>query len=173
MPLCHPCNPPQAEPSIWLHPVSAYGRAMTTLHAAPTDSTQLEGNKRVVRDIVERVFVRQEDAAIDQLVADDFVPHTFGPMPPGREGLREGVKRAAAGVSDATFEIHELVAEGDLVAARMTTGARHTGPFMGVEPTGRRYSIDEMHLFRIRDGKLVEHWHAFDTASLMAQLRAG
>ena len=144
---------------------------MTTLQHAPTNPDQLEANKQVVRELVERVFVRQEDAAIDELVAEDFVPHTFGPMPAGREGLREGMKRAGAGVSDARFEIHELIAEGDLVAARMTTGARHTGPFMGIEPTGRRYSIDEIHLFRIRDGKLAEHWHAFDTANLMAQLK--
>ena len=145
---------------------------MTTLQQqAPTNPGQLEANKRLVRDLVERVFVRQEDAAIDELVADAFVPHTFGPMPPGREGLREGMKRAGAGVSEARFEIHELIAEGDLVAARMTTGARHTGPFMGIEPTGRRYSIDEIHVFRIRDGKLAEHWHAFDTAGLMAQLQ--
>jgi predicted ester cyclase len=64
-----------------------------------------------------------------------------------------------------------MIAEGDRVAARLTTSAKHTGTFMGIDPSGRRYSIDEIHIFRIRDGQLVEHWHAFDTASLMAQLK--
>ena len=136
-----------------------------------TDRETLTANKETTRQIIERIFVRQEDEAIDELVAEDFTPRTFGPMPPGREGLREGMKRAGAGVSDAEFTIHDLIAEGDCVAARLTTSARHTGMFMGIEPSGRRYSNEELHIFRIRDGQLVEHWHAFDTASLMAQLR--
>src|SRR5215218_11525945 len=117
----------------------------TTMQQPRTDNDTLEANKHVVREIIERILVQQEDAAIDELVSESFVPHTFGPMPKGREGLREGMRRAGAGVSEAKFTIHELIAEGDRVAARITTGARHTGPFMGMQPTGRRYSIDEIH----------------------------
>ncbi len=148
---------------------------MTTIERArssdSTDHAALERNKQLVREIIDRIFVHQEDAAIDELIAPDFVPHTFGPMPPGREGLREGMKRAGTGISDPEFEIHDLIAEADRVAARLTTSARHTGTFMGAEPTGKRYSIDEIHIFRLRDGKLVEHWHEFDKATLMAQLK--
>lgn len=144
---------------------------MTTMQRTLTDPETLQRNKELAEQIVDRIFVHQEDAAIDELVSEDFVPHTFGPMPKGREGLREGMKRAGAGVSEPEFTIHDLIAEGDRVAARMTTSARHTGTFMGIEPSGRRYSIEEIHIFRLRDGQLVEHWHAFDTASLMAQLK--
>ena len=145
---------------------------MTIQERAPIDFTnQEDANKEVARQLIERIFVRQEDRAIDELVSEHFVPHTFGPMPAGREGLREGMRRAGAGVSDAKFEIHDLIAEGDRVAARLTSSARHTGTFMGLEPTGNRYSIDEIHLFRIVDGQLVEHWHAFDTMDLMRQLK--
>ena len=148
---------------------------MTTLERAGINElrtpAQLEWNRERVRQIVDRIFVHQEDAAIDELIAEDFVPHTFGPMPPGREGLREGMRRAGAGVSESEFTIHDLIADGDLVAARLTTSARHTGTFMGIEPTGRRYSIDEIHIFRLRDGMLAEHWHEFDKAALLAQLK--
>jgi predicted ester cyclase len=143
---------------------------MSVQERAPI-ATSLEHNKEVARQLIRRVFVRQEDAAIDELVAPDFQPHTFGPMPPGREGLREGMRRAGAGVSEARFEIHDMIAEDDRVAVRLTTSARHTGPFMGIEPTGRRYEIDEIHIFRIRDGQVVEHWHEFDKMALMRQLK--
>jgi predicted ester cyclase len=148
---------------------------MTTLDRARISElstpAQREWNKERVREIIDRVFVHQEDAAIDELIAEDFVPHTFGPMPPGREGLREGMKRAGAGISDPEFEIHDLIAERDRVAARLTSSARHTGTFMGIEPSGKRYSIDEIHIFRLRDGLLAEHWHEFDKSALMAQLK--
>lgn len=128
-------------------------------------------NKDVARQVIERIFMRQEDAAIDELVAEDFVPHTFGPMPPGREGLRAGMQRAGAGVSEARFDIHDVIAEGDRVVVRLTSSARHTGTFMGIAPSGKRYSIDEIHIFRIVDGQVVEHWHEFDKRSLMQQLQ--
>ena len=142
----------------------------TEIRAHDQIREDLERNKDVARQLIERVFVRQEDSAIDELVAPDFLPHTFGPMPPGREGLRAGMKRAGAGVSDPTFEVHDVIAEGDKVAVRVTTSGRHTGTFMGMEPTGRRYSIDEIHIFRIRAGQVAEHWHEFDKHSLMQQL---
>lgn len=151
--------------------MTVQGGAPTNQQATADDPSTLERNKEVARQLIERIFVRQEDAAIDELVATDFVPHTFGPMPPGREGLREGMKRAGAGLSDAKFEIQDVIAEGDRVAVRVTTSARQTGPFMGLEPTGNSYSVDEIHIFRIRDGQLVEHWHQFDKMSLMQQLR--
>ena len=144
---------------------------MTTMHPPLTDPDTLERNKQLVERIIERVFVNGEDAAIDELVAEDFTPRTFGPMPPGREGLRAGMKRAGAGVSDPEFDVQDLIAEGDRVAARITSSATHSGTFMGLPASGNRYTIDEIHIFRIRDGQLVEHWHAFDTARLMAQLK--
>ena len=156
----------------------ALTQRMTVQEPAPTnqqdragDQATLERNKEVARQLIARIFVRQEDAAIDELVATDFVPHTFGPMPPGREGLREGMKRAGAGLSDPRFQIQDVIAEGDRVAVRVTVSARHTGTFMSLEPTGNQYSIDEIHIFRIRDGQLVEHWHQFDKMTLMQQLR--
>jgi steroid delta-isomerase-like uncharacterized protein len=145
---------------------------MTTMQGALTDTEQLEQNKELVQQIIERVFVRGEDEAIDELVAEDFTPRTFGPMPRGREGLRAGMKRAGAGVSDPEFTVQDMIAEGDRVAARITSSATHTGEFMGMPASGNRYTIEEIHIFRLRDGQLVEHWHAFDTASLMAQLKA-
>jgi predicted ester cyclase len=44
---------------------------------------------------------------------------------------------------------------------------------MGVEPTGNRYSIDEIHIFRLQDGQVIEHWHEFDKLGLMQQLQGG
>jgi predicted ester cyclase len=140
-------------------------------HATPSDPEQLERNKDLARRVIDRIFVHQEDEAIDELISTDFVPHTFGPMPHGREGLRAGMQRAGAGVSEARFEIHDIIAEGDRVAVRLTTTARHTGQFMGIDPSGDRYSVDEIHIFRIRDGQVIEHWHEFDKLALLSQLR--
>ena len=74
-------------------------------------------------------------------------------------------------LSDIDFEVDDLIAEDDRVAARLTASATQTGEFQGLPPSGRRYTIGEIHMFRIADGKIVEHWHQYDKAGLMSQLR--
>jgi steroid delta-isomerase-like uncharacterized protein len=130
----------------------------------------LSANKAVARRFIDRVFVRGDPAAVDELAAPDFTPHTWGSMPPGREALKAAMARVGAGVSDAEFRIEDVIAEDDRVVVRLTSSGTHRGTFMGIPPSGVRYSIPEIHVFRIRDGQVTEHWHEFDKLSLLQQL---
>jgi len=147
---------------------------MVTTERAPApadlETGNLEANKAVVHSFITEIFGQQNLAAIDELAAEDFTPHTWGQTPPGREALRTATQRAGAGVSEARFDIHLLVAEDDIVAAYLSSSAVHTGDFMGLPATGKRYSIDEMHFFRLRNGQVTEHWHVFDKGDLLRQL---
>ncbi len=65
--------------------------------------------------------------------------------------------------------IHEVVAEGDWVALRTTCRGIHaakarvnSGIFADAEPTGRAYTVQHMHMFRVVDGKIVGHWACGD-----------
>ena len=58
------------------------------------------------------------------------------------------------------------------MAVRVTARATQVGEFMGLPPSGKSYTIGEIHIFRIRDDKVVEHWHDFDQLALMRQLGA-
>jgi steroid delta-isomerase-like uncharacterized protein len=128
-----------------------------------------DDNKALVRQFIERVFERGEMAAVDELVAADFVPHTY-PGTTDREGLKRAMERVSQGLSDTRFTIEDVVAEGDLVAVRLTSGATQVGEFMGMRPTGKRYEIEEIHIFRVADGRISEHWHQFDQLGMMRQL---
>jgi steroid delta-isomerase-like uncharacterized protein len=130
-----------------------------------------EENKALVRRFVEEVFERGRQEAVDELVADDFVPHTWS-TGEGRDGLKQAMERISRALADVTFEIDDMIAEGDRVCVRLTASAKQVAEFMGLPPSGRSYSIGEIHLFRVRDGLIVEHWHQFDQLGLMRQLRA-
>jgi predicted ester cyclase len=146
----------------------AYGGGMTDRHK---DAPDIEANKAVALRFIDGVFVNQDPKAVDELAAENFTGHTFGNLPPGREPLKQAMQRAGAGVSDAKFQVNDVIAEEDRVAVRLTTRARHTGTFMGIEPSGNEYSINEIHIFRVEDGQVVEHWHEFDKLALMEQLK--
>src|SRR5690348_13944622 len=106
--------------------------------------TDLERNKRVAREFIDRVFVHGDPAAIDELAAENFTARTFGPQPVGRDALKAALPRVAAGIRDPEFRIDDVIAEGDRVAVRLTSSATHIGPFMGVPASGNRYSIHEI-----------------------------
>lgn len=138
-----------------------------------TDSTTtLEENKRIVRRFIEEIFLRRDFAAVAELLTEDFTPHTWGPMRPGRDGLKEAITRVSTGISDARMTIDDVIAEGDRVAVRVTSSAVQTGEFMGMPPSGKRYEIGEIHIFRLRDGRVAEHWHQADFLGMMRQLGA-
>jgi steroid delta-isomerase-like uncharacterized protein len=130
----------------------------------------IEENKALVRRFVDEIFVQGRPEAVDELLADDFVPHTWLFTGDGKADLKAAIERVSKGLSDAMFTIEDLIAEDDRVAVRLTAGARQTGPFMGMPPSDRAYSIGEIHIFRIRDGKVTEHWHQFDGMGMMRQL---
>ena len=127
-------------------------------------------NTAVVRRFIDEVFVAQRDDAVERLLADDFVGHTWGPKPVNRDFLHDAMTRVRAGLSDVAMTIEDTVAEGDRVAVRLTSRARQSGEFMGMPATGRTYEIEEMHLFRVADGKIAEHWHVADIAGMLRQL---
>jgi steroid delta-isomerase-like uncharacterized protein len=138
-----------------------------------TDSgTALEENKRIVRRFIDEIFLRRDFAAVEELLADDFTAHTWGPMPPGRDGLKAAITRVSAGISDARMTVEDVIAEGDRVAVRLTSSAVQRGEFMGMPPSGKRYEIGEIHIFRLRDGRVAEHWHQADFVGMMRQLGA-
>ena len=130
-----------------------------------------DANKDIARRFIEEVFVRGDEAAVDRLVAVDFQPHSWGPMAPGREALKQAQRRVHAGLSDARMDIEDLIAEGDRVAIRLTASGRHTGDFMGMKASGKSYTIPEIQILRIRDGKVAEHWREADMMGMMKQLQ--
>jgi steroid delta-isomerase-like uncharacterized protein len=132
----------------------------------------LERNKDIARQFIQRVFVDADPSAVDELVTEDFQPHSWGEMPPGRDGLKAAQQRVTAGLSDARMTVHDVIAEGDRVAVRLTSHGRHSGEFMGMPASGSEYDISETHILRIRDGQVAEHWRDADMLGLMRQLGA-
>jgi predicted ester cyclase len=85
-----------------------------------------------------------------------------------------------AAYSDLRWQVHDAVQDGDLVVLHATMSGRQTGPFtaygedasvaMVFPPTGREFAVTQTHWFRMRDGRIAEHWANRDDRSLGEQL---
>jgi steroid delta-isomerase-like uncharacterized protein len=131
----------------------------------------IESNKDLARRFVERIFEGLEASAVDELVADDFESHAYPNTPDGKTFLRESTTRMAAALADTEFRIEDMIGEEDRVAVRVTASARQVGEFMGIPATNRSYKVGEIHIFRVRDGRIAEHWAQVDTMGILRHLK--
>ena len=132
----------------------------------------VDANKELVHRFVQAVFQDGDLSAVDALVSEDFVPHTWPSTGDGRGDLKRAMERVSKALTDVVFTIDDIISEGDRVAVRLTASATQTGEFMGLPPSGKRYTISEIHIFRVRDGQIAEQWHQFDQLGMMRQLGA-
>jgi predicted ester cyclase len=103
-----------------------------------------EGNKALVRRLVDEVVNERDPTAIDELAEGDFAETARRWIGPFRDAF-----------PDFRMEVVELIAEGDSVAAHFHCSGTHLGKWRGVAPTGRRFEdVDEIYLFKLRDGKI-------------------
>ena len=84
---------------------------------------------------------------------------------------RQWVGPFRAAFPDFSMEIVDLVAEEEKVAAHFRCSGTHLGEWMGRPPSGRRFQdVDEIYIFRVRDGKLTDATGVEDNLSRMRQL---
>jgi steroid delta-isomerase-like uncharacterized protein len=126
----------------------------------------------VVRQFIDEVFVAASEQAADRLLSPAFTAHTWPSVEPGVESFKQAMRRMAAAVSDVSMTVEDVVADGERVAVRLTSRATQSGELMGLPASGKRYEISEIHIFRVVDGRITEHWHVADLLSMMRQLGA-
>ena len=131
----------------------------------------LENNKAVIRRLIEEVYNEGNLDVVDEVMAPDVFDHAAVPEHQhGIEAFKHVIQWVRAISSDVYFDIDDIIAEGDKVAVRMTASGTHTGPLRGIPPTGKSFSVDYVHWFRIADGKVAELWAVRDDLGRLQQL---
>ena len=131
-----------------------------------------ENNKKVVREFYDEVFRKHDLAAADRYMHDDYVQHNPD-VSQGKKGFIDFHKGFFAAIPDHCATINQVVADGDLVFVYNTITGTHTGKgFLDHNPTGNKIKFDVVDMFRLRDGKLCEHWDVADTRALFSQVGA-
>ena len=133
-------------------------------------------SERSAKDVVEEMFRRQQagdDSVLDDLVAEDMVNHAAGPQ--GREGLQLILTMIDHDLGPVTVEQHHLIGDGDLAAQHLTLHGTHRASTMPLladaAVSGRPTAWKFVHVWRVADGVIVEHWACRDDMGLLEQVR--
>ena len=125
----------------------------------------------LVAELIDALNTRQLHRIRD-LVTDDFVDHGSPvPLPPGADGYIAMLSFVTE-VLQIRYEVHEVVANGEMVAIRATARGVNAVSPQGIEPTGRPFSMKTAHFYRARAGRLCEHWGVRDELDVLYQVGA-
>ena len=130
-------------------------------------------NKAVVRRLYDEIFARGDFGALDQLLDPAYVGYDPPNAPRGMSGpaaMQQSAERLAVAFPDRRYQIDALIAEGDLVAARVSLTGSQTGQFFDLAPTGRRIAITGTVTYRFGAGRINASWGNWDNLGLMKQL---
>jgi len=127
-----------------------------------------EDNKALVQQFFEQVINLRNLAALDQFVSPNAVNHT---VPAGMpQGPGQFLSLHLNAFPDVQATVEDLLADGDKVVARVSYRGTQQGAFRGISPTGKQIAVMGINIFRIADGKMVEHWGLSDRISALQQL---
>jgi predicted ester cyclase len=133
-------------------------------------STPIEANKALVRRAIGYNHGTPDDGA--EIFASNFVAFMPGQPPMDRASFERYVASVATGLPGYTYEIQDQIAQGDLVANRVTWRGVQSGEIAGVPPTGRTVELRGINMFRVMDGHVVEQWAQLDMLGLLQQIGA-
>jgi steroid delta-isomerase-like uncharacterized protein len=124
-------------------------------------------------------FDRGDVAQLVSMLAADFRAYLPGEADPlRRENFAAFATTFLVGFPDIKHTFEDVMVDGD--GLRPTGGHRvvtrgyftgtHRGSFQGLPPTGRSVQVNFIHIDRVENGQLVEHWGQADLAAIFAQL---
>jgi steroid delta-isomerase-like uncharacterized protein len=131
-----------------------------------------ERNKATMRRWFEEVWNQGRVGAIDEMLPTHGVVHGLGPDVHGPAEFKPFHATFRDAFPDMRIDLDEMIAEGDLVAARWTATGTHRGDSLGFPATGQRAQFSGMVFGRFENGQIVEGWNNFDQLGLFTQLGA-
>jgi steroid delta-isomerase-like uncharacterized protein len=129
-----------------------------------------EENKALVRRFFMEGPSRGDLGAADDLLAPNFTLHIPLPSQSGIEGMNDVITACRAAFEHLNVTVENMVADGDMVAARFSARGIHQGTFMGLPATGKSIIMTGIEIFRIEESKIAELCGEANLLGLMSQL---
>jgi predicted ester cyclase len=111
-----------------------------------------------------------DTSSFPEIHTESYIQHS-GRSPSGLAAQIENFRGIFGRMPDVQARIEDRIIAGDKVVARMSFSATHTQPLQGIAPTGRRFTLRTIDMWRVENGKFAEHWDIVDVAGLQKQLR--
>jgi len=123
----------------------------------------------IARRYYEEVWDEGDLDAVDQLVSPEIVLNGWAP---GLDALKGVVAGTRESFPDLKYTLEDVIEADGKVVVRFTFRGTHLGVYRELAPTEKEVAYTGIGIWRVADGKLVEHWSNVDLYGLMQQLGA-
>jgi steroid delta-isomerase-like uncharacterized protein len=133
-------------------------------------------SKAIARRFIEELWNARRLELAAELFAPDAVTHQLRSGAPDVSAprtpdmIKRHINEWLAAFPDLRFTIEQMIAEADTVVTRCTMSGTHTGPWLGVAPTGQQVSVRMIVTQRIAAGRIAEDWVLVESLGLFQQL---
>ncbi len=130
----------------------------------------LDENKAAARN-----FLKELDKDFSSAIQMFFAPDCAAHLPAGvgttdRAGFQQFVAMLYTAFPDLHHAVEQQIAEGDMVVTIIDVRGTHGGDFLGFAPTGKTVVFQDVMIWRMQRGKVVELGAQFDAVGLLRQL---
>ena len=130
-----------------------------------------EENKAIIQRYCADIWNRWDSSAVDELISPDIVfRDSLGLTVREIDGFRGYVSKIRAAFPDFHNSVEDLVAEGNLVAARLSYQGTHRGEIFSLHPTGQKATYSGIAIFRVSGDQIEHGWVMGDAWVLYQQL---
>ena len=150
--------------------LGAFGALLPSARAADCASPGAEAAGSALLDRYVAAVNARDTGAFEGFIAPGYIQHS-GRSPNGLAAQIENFRGIFARMPDVAARVEDRIISGDKVVARMTFSATHSQTMQGIAPTGRRFALRTIDIWRVENGKFAEHWDIVDYAGLVKQLR--
>jgi predicted ester cyclase len=108
---------------------------------------------------------------IDELFSTDYVEHTPTPgVAPTREGFKQTAIALKKAFPDLRYTIDDVIESDDKIVHRLTASGTMKADFLGMPSTGKHATWTEVHIGRVANGRVTDHWGVIDQLGMLVQL---
>ncbi len=138
----------------------------------PQQNQTTEQNKQVVQRFVEECWNQGNFQKASEYLTDQVRFHdpAFPNLNSGVQNVRNHIEGCRKGFPDLRVKIDDTIAERNEVVHHWTVTGTHKGPFLGMQPTQRKVTIEGTSIYRLEGSKIAEAHAHWNVASMMAQL---
>lgn len=146
---------------------------LASLAALAISCSSTGANKDLAQSTFDDLWTGYDLDVADETHTADFTWRENSNETSGREAYQAFVTAYKTAFPDLSFEMNDMIAEGDKVVVYWTATGTHRGYLMGHPPTNRTASVEGISIMRVTEGRISQEWTAWDEAGLIEQLGLG
>jgi len=127
--------------------------------------------QKLIERIPLEVLNNNKFELVDELYAPNYVEHTPQPgVAPTREGSKQTLIALKKAFPDLRYTIDDAIESGDKIVHRLTARGTMKADFAGIPATNKPATWTEIHIGRVVNGRVTEHWGLVDQLGMLVQL---